>query len=95
VETRREHELFRYAASDAALLHGSLVLAASNWMKLCSDQRAFIEPTFYQHKTEVLRIINERLGDRSVATSDATVGAVACLVISEVGVHGCAPRFKR
>ena len=94
VQSRREYELFRFATSDAALLHGALVLAASNWMKLCGGQRAFIEPTFYQHKTEAIRIINERMGDSSVATSDATVGAIACLVILEVGVHSCTPKTQ-
>lgn len=38
----------------------------------------------YQHKTETIRLVNERLGNQRVATSDGTVGAIACLVILEV-----------
>jgi hypothetical protein len=68
-------------------MHGVLVLAASSWMKCCEDMRAVMEPTFFQHKTEAIRIVNQRLGDRSLATSDGTVGAIACLVILEVGAH--------
>ncbi|PMD43504.1 hypothetical protein L207DRAFT_299209 [Hyaloscypha variabilis F] len=83
VPSTRDPELFRFAISDTALMHGVLVLAASSWMKCCEDMRAVMEPTFFQHKTEAIRIVNQRLGDRSLATSDGTVGAIACLVILE------------
>jgi len=68
-------------------MNGMLVLAASSWIRCCEEMRATIEPTLYQHKTEAIRIVNERLGDRTAATSDSTVGAIACLAIWEVGVH--------
>jgi hypothetical protein len=77
--------LFRFATSDAVLLHGALVLTASNRMKL-TGQSSILEPILYQHKTETIRIVNENLREKDTATSDATVGAIACLVILEVGL---------
>lgn len=55
-------------------------------MKLCG-RRTLVEPTFYHHKAEAIRIVNERLGDRSAATSDGTVGGIASLVLVEVSNH--------
>ncbi|KAE9374620.1 hypothetical protein N431DRAFT_543892 [Stipitochalara longipes BDJ] len=83
VPSTRENNLFRWVTSDTALMHGALVLAAHSWMKCYEDLRAIMEPTFYRHKTEAIRMVNERLGDRGVATNDGTVGAIACLVILE------------
>jgi hypothetical protein len=91
VESKREPELFRFSTSDAALLHGTLVLAANSWARVCGGERAQLEPILYQHKTEAIRIVNERLGERIFATTDGTVGAIACLTIFEVGVHTCSP----
>jgi len=71
-------------------MHSAIFLAANSWMQL-GGRRTLIEPTFYHHKTEAIRIINERLGDRSAATSDSTVGAIACLVLLEVSIHNQPP----
>jgi hypothetical protein len=75
--------LFELAKSDAALLHSSLMLSANHLISVgCT--RALVESTLYQHKTTVIRMINERLGDLAAATCDGTVGAVANLTILEV-----------
>lgn len=87
VESKRDPELFRFATSDPALMHGALVLSANSRANLCRDEKAHLEPILYQHKTETIRLVNERLGNRRVATSDGTVGAIACLVILEVCPH--------
>jgi hypothetical protein len=73
------------------MMHGMLVLAANSWMKLGEGRTALMEATLYQHKTEAIRIINERLGDIKLATSDGTVGAAASLVILEVCAHPYSP----
>lgn len=70
-------------------MHGMLLLAANSWTKLGEGRTALMEPTLYHHKTEAIRIINERLGDTDLATSDGTVGATASLVILEVSAHAC------
>lgn len=83
VESKRDPELFRFATSDPALMHGALVLSANSRANLCRDEKTHLELILYQHKTETIRLVNERLGNRRVATSDGTVGAIACLVILE------------
>jgi len=88
IPSTRDSALFRWAISDHALLNGVLVLSASSLIKCRQELRAAVEPTLYQHKTEAIRIVNERLGDRIVATSDGTMGAITCLAILEVGVFG-------
>lgn len=84
IESKRDPELFRFATSDPALMHGALVLSANSRATLCRDEKTQLEPILYQHKTETIRLVNERLGNQRVATSDGTVGAIACLVILEV-----------
>jgi hypothetical protein len=68
-------------------MHGALVLSANSRANLCMVEKTYLEPILYQHKTETIRLVNERLGIRRVATSDGTVGAIACLVILEVCPH--------
>ena len=84
VESKRDPELFRFATSDRALMHGALLLSANSRANLCRSEKTHLEPILYQHKTETIRLVNERLGNRRAATSDGTVGAIACLVILEV-----------
>jgi hypothetical protein len=83
VAVKREPEAFRFVTSDPALLHGTIMLAANDWMKF-GGRRALMEVTLYKHKTEVIRIINQRLGDRGAAISDGTVGGITILALLEV-----------
>lgn len=77
--------MFAWAMSDAALLHATLVLAAKHWIFLGGSRR-LIESTLYQHKTETIRLVNERLADPVAAISDGTVGAVSILIFVEVSL---------
>lgn len=77
-----ESQMFAWAVSDAALLHATLVLAAKHWIFLGGSRR-LIEYTLYQHKTETIRLVNERLADPVAAVSDGTVGAVGILIFVE------------
>jgi len=47
-----------------------------------------------KHKTEAIRIINERLSDPSLSVSDETILAVSHLAAYEVSFHHCYPFFK-
>jgi hypothetical protein len=75
--------LFELAKSDAALFHSTLMLSANHLISV-GGERTLVESTLYQHKTTVIRMVNERLGDLAAATCDGTVGAVANLTILEV-----------
>ncbi|KUJ19899.1 uncharacterized protein LY89DRAFT_464947 [Mollisia scopiformis] len=74
--------MFAWAVSDAALLHATLILTAKHWISLGGSRR-FIESTLYQHKSEAIRLVNERLADPLAAVTDGTVSAVGILVILE------------
>ncbi|KAE8451943.1 hypothetical protein EG329_002784 [Mollisiaceae sp. DMI_Dod_QoI] len=75
-------EMFAWAATDAALLHASLVLAGKHWTFLGGSKR-LIESTLYYHKMEAIRLLNERLADPVNSVSDGTVGAVGVLIFVE------------
>ena len=79
------HSTFTMAISDPATLNTVLVLAANHWI-IIGGQRNVMKSQLYQHKMETIRIVNERLGDPELATSDGTIGAVACLMLLEVSL---------
>jgi hypothetical protein len=60
------------------------MLAAGHLMIL-GDKRRAIERALYLHKMEILRIVNENLQSHQTAIGIATIGAVACMVLFEVG----------
>jgi hypothetical protein len=78
-----EDGLFDFATSDPALMHGALMLSANHFINV-GGAKTLVELALYQHKTTVIQMINERLGDLATATCDGTVGAVANLTIFEV-----------
>lgn len=75
--------MYAWTISDGALLNATLVLAAKHWSALGGSKRR-IESTLYHHKTEAIRLVNERLADPVSAVADGTVGAVGILVFVEV-----------
>lgn len=76
--------MLEMALSDPALLHGCIMLAANHWVLLGGDL-ARVASAFYSHKIGVLKLVNERLGSMDTAKTDGTVGAIACLILTEVG----------
>jgi hypothetical protein len=72
-----------FALTDEGLMNCAILLAADHFM-LLGGNRVIAEPAFYHHKLEAIRIVNERLGNPQMATSEATVGMVACLTLTEV-----------
>ncbi len=85
-----------FAATDPAMLHATL--------SLVSQHEAFMrrEPPsrpFYFHRGEAIRILTARIGNGVEAISDATIGAVAVLSITDVSrsvlcflaFHKCLP----
>lgn len=76
---------------DSASLHTALVLAASHWISI-GGMASLVAPAYYYHKSEGIRIINERLADAARATHDTTLGAIASLAIDEVGIS--IPKWK-
>ena len=73
-----------FAATDPAMLHATL--------SLMSQHEAFMrrEPPsrpFYFHRGEAIRIITERIGNDMEAVSEATIGAVAVLSVTDVSKY--------
>ncbi|KAH8807863.1 hypothetical protein F5884DRAFT_881403 [Xylogone sp. PMI_703] len=63
-----------YVMQDPAMLSSALVLSASHWV-LIGGMRTLIAPTYYHHKAEAIRIINERLTDSRQAICDSTLSS--------------------
>jgi hypothetical protein len=78
-----ESEWFRNALSDSACFHGTLFLSAAHKALLTGTEDSLPVECF-QHKGEVIRIINERLSDPKRRVTDGTIAAIACLAAFEV-----------
>ena len=74
--------LFSLAVHDAALFHTfmSHYVASYNLRFSTGDPAESM-----QHRTEAIRIVNERLQDPLQALSDGTIAAVANMAVYEVG----------
>ena len=66
------------------MFHCALILGA-NHLKFLGSWNNKLEFAFHHHKAEVIRIINERLGDPIMSKSDGTVASVAAMTLLEVG----------
>jgi hypothetical protein len=76
-------KVWSFAMSDPIVFHGALLLTAEH-MKVVGDLSPDLDSALLHHKVEVIRLVNERLGDPHMAASDGTVGGIACLAILEV-----------
>ena len=72
-----------YATSDEGFMNCMIVLAADHFM-LLGGNRAISKTVYYHHKLEAIRIVKERLGNLQMATAEATMATVACLILAEV-----------
>lgn len=79
-------KIFAFAMSDPIVFHGALLLTAEH-MKVVGDESPDLDSALLHHKVEVIRLVNERLGNPQMAASDGTVGGIACLAILE-SLHG-------
>lgn len=75
--------MFEFATSEPALMHSAIILSAKHFVSLGGSESAIL-PAFYHHKLQAVQLINSRLGDSTMATTDGTLGAVASLTILEV-----------
>jgi hypothetical protein len=73
-----------FSISDAALLHAILCLVAQHEDLL---RGADDSSTSLYHKGQVMTLINQRLKDDPQNVTDASVTAIALLVILEVCLH--------
>ncbi len=78
-----ESEWFKQAVNDPACFHGTVFLSEAHKALLTRAEDP-LPPESYQHKGEVIRIINERLNGPARAYEDGTIAAVACLAAFEV-----------
>lgn len=80
-----ESEWFKNALSDPACFHSTLFLSAAHRALLVGSED-FLPVECFQHKGEVIRIINERLGDPARRIIDGTIASIACLAAFEVSL---------
>jgi hypothetical protein len=78
-----ESEWFKNALSDPACFYSTLFLSAAHKALLTGTEDPLPVECF-QHKGEVIRIINERLSDPTRRVADGTIAAIACLAAFEV-----------
>lgn len=71
------------ALSDGAMLHATLALVALHKIQTCGVARADL---YFWHRGEAIRLISQHLADPGKTTSDATLGAVAVLSVSDNNV---------
>lgn len=79
-----EGKWFTYATTDPAVLNATLSLTAQH--RAFATGNVGIED-YYFHRGEAIRLVTERLGNPAEELSDATIGAVALLASSDVGVQ--------
>jgi hypothetical protein len=86
--SRKNTLLTEISNSDAALLHGAIMMAANHIVMLGGEWKE-VSPAFYYHKGEIIRLVNHRLTSgiaRADVVSDETIAAVAILVVVEVNI---------
>lgn len=72
---------FPSSIGDPALFHGIMHISAAH---LAASQRSRPSSAYFQHRGEIIRLVNKRITYDQDATSDGTIGAIACLLISDV-----------
>jgi hypothetical protein len=72
---------FPSSIGDPALFHGIMHISASH---LAASRRSRPSAAYFQHRGEVIRLVNKRITHDQDATSDGTISAIACLLISDV-----------
>ena len=78
-----KQEWLKFAVTDAALLHATLVISALHVALLRG--KAFSVDAF-RHRREAVKILNERLNDPMLSATDPTILAISCLALIEVSM---------
>jgi hypothetical protein len=87
IPVNSKEEWLRFAITDTALLHMTLILSALHVALL---HKKTFSVDAYRHQREAVKILNMRLGDPLLSITDPTILAVTCLVSTEVSlVHQC------
>ena len=73
----------QWTLSSEVLTHALLYYSALHLQGLV-DSKHYLSFEVLHHKGEVLRLVNHGLNDPVVRTTDATIGALAYLVVFEV-----------
>jgi len=74
---------FPSSIGDPVFFHGIMHISASH---IAGAKRSRPSQAYFQHRGEVIRLINKRITCGQNATSDGTICAIACLLISDVCV---------
>jgi hypothetical protein len=77
-----KEEWLRFAVTDDALLHATLIISAFH-VALLRGKTFSVDA--FRHQTKLVRVLNNRLSDSALSCSDSTILAISCLGLIEVG----------
>ena len=78
-----KEEWVKFAVTDAALLHATLVISAVH-VALLRGKTFSVDA--FRHQMEAVKVLNERLNDPMLSTADPTILTISCLALIEVSM---------
>jgi hypothetical protein len=82
-----KEEWIKFAVTDAALLHTTLVISALH-VALLRGQEFSVDA--FRHQGAAVNILNDRLNDPILSSTDSTILSISCLALIDVRTtHGC------
>lgn len=77
----KSQEWFRFAVTDAAMLH-AMLYAGAIYLALLEGKRESGDTVY--HLSQTISIVNKRLSESSLHVQDSTIGALSCLALGAV-----------
>jgi hypothetical protein len=78
-----KQEWMKFAVTDTALLHATLVISALH-VTLLRGKEFSVDA--FRHQREAVKVLNDRLNDPILSSMDSTVLAISCLALIEVSM---------
>jgi hypothetical protein len=72
---------FPLAVQDTVLFHAIIVTSAADMAGVAKSRPPV---AFFYHRGEVIRLVRKSILHAQTATSDGTIGAIACLLVTDV-----------
>jgi hypothetical protein len=78
-----KEEWMRFAITDTALLHVTLVISALH-VALLRGKEFSVDA--FRHQREAVKVLNDKLNDPILSSTDSTILAISCLSLIEVSM---------
>jgi hypothetical protein len=83
IPVNSKEEWIRYAITDPALLHMTLVISALH-VALLRGKKFSVDA--FRHEKAAVKILDARLSDPVLSNTDPTILSIACLSLTEVSI---------